>query len=436
MWRTILRVARAAGGTAGLALGASACAPPCPQGPQLPWAAGLQPAAPVPASGPAAVPAPGAAHEPVAVLPLEDDGLFRAERAELRQLLALGLARVATDYAILPLLELDAKLAPVSRATGARCAFDRAPGAERARRAGWHTTDVLHVAGSDGRSDELWVRLADTDGTPVETFTAPWDATLELAARYRRAFGALAASEGAGLLGGLFAGDGAEGALRDGPVTLCEGGSFGTCAASSPAWRDRVGELAACFAGEDAAAAELLLEPGAPARCEIVDLERLEGREGARESCLCRALSTSAALGMGPERRKLRVAFEASDLAGKPRPGMRVVDATTNLESRAGWLARDRSVAGKVEHGSVRRLEIEHLDALAAPLARCTAPTGSVAVAEVAVREDGAVTGARVVGGLAAKDAVACVEQALVRGAFDCTNDGRSAELRVAIAWP
>ena len=55
---------------------------------------------------------PAAASEPpapVAVLPIEEDELFRAERAQLRASLAAALATRAPELSLVPFAEVDAK---------------------------------------------------------------------------------------------------------------------------------------------------------------------------------------------------------------------------------------------------------------------------------------------------------------------------------------
>jgi hypothetical protein len=165
-------------------------------------------------------------------------------------------------------------------------------------------------------------------------------------------------------------------------------------------------------------------------------LDSVEGRAGQREACLCRALSASTGMRAKAGRRSVRVRYEATDLAGKPRPELRVIEVSTNLDSEADWRSIQATRDGKSEYRSLRRLVVDHLDGLAAPLARCTAPASSVVVADVEVREDGTTAGARLVTGLAKRDAAACVEKALGRAAFTCTDDGKPAKLRIAMAWP
>src|SRR5687768_4137337 len=99
--------------TAALLTGA-ACAPtPNPVAPSwgyyppaVPMGFGPPPApqpAPPPAASPAAPPVPPPADRPkVAVMPIRDDLLFRAERTDLRRTLGNRLALLAPGHAILP----------------------------------------------------------------------------------------------------------------------------------------------------------------------------------------------------------------------------------------------------------------------------------------------------------------------------------------------
>lgn len=394
-----------------------------------------QPAPAMTQPGPTAPAATLPANRPgLAVLPLDDEELFRAERAALRAELAAHLARLAPEYAIVPLAGVDATIRPVSRTTGNRCAFEGEPAARRARGKGWLTTDIVHVAGlAGGKGEALWVQLFEGERAAVTTFEAPWNPALGRVDRYRAAFAGLVRAEGGGLLGGLSGTGSGKDALREGPVTVCEH-RFLSCDPGSIDWKDRAGDLAACFAGEDDVARDVLVQgdAGAP-RCEIENLDSTDGREGAREACLCRALVASAGMGRRPGRRTVRVHYEAPDLADKPRPELRVIEASTNLHATDDWRTTWRMRDGKKQYDSVRRLAVDNLDALAAPLARCAVPAGSVVVADIDVREDGAPVGAKVVSAAPDRAVAACVEKALGRSAFTCTNDGKPARVRVAL---
>lgn len=372
----------------------------------------------------------------MAVLPIQEDELFRAERAELRAQLAYELARRAPDHAIVPLAQVDLALRPISSKTGARCAFEDAPAARRASNAGWLHTGVMHVGGLQPRSEELWVELRDWHHRSEATFTSPWDPRLGLFARYRGAFASLQRNDDVGALGGLGATGSAAGSIREGAVTLCESRSFSACGPESSAWRDRIGDLAACYPDADDVSDELLIEGGStPARCELTNLDDLQGKSGRREMCLCKILSSSAGVRAKLGRRIVRVHYEALDLHGKPRPEVRAVDVTTNLHADVDWHSMKTEVDGRSVHASVHRLVVDNLDALVAPLSRCPAAPGSTIVAEMDIADNGAVQAARVAGA-GKKDVIDCVEKASSRGAFTCTGDGKPATLRVALTWP
>ena len=394
-------------------------------------------AAAAPQPPPAAAPPAAPAERPeVAVLPIEDSRLFRAERVALRGELAAHLARVAPDHLILAPAMVDPKLAPVSRKTGHRCAYEGEPLARRAQDEGWMTTDVMHVGLGRDPGEVLWVRLLSRGSDPDVTFEGPWNPRLGPVDRYRAAFAALVRKEDAGAIGGLMARGSEQNALRDGAITICEDKPFGACDPGSIDWKDSISALGACFSGEDEVSRALLVQGDGGARyCEIENLDAREGREAAREGCLCKALVGSAALGKRPGRRTIRVRYEAPELAGKVRPEIRVIEATTNLHVEEDWHSMERVVQGKKQYDPIRRLVVDNVDAIAAPLARCVAPAGSVIVADVQVREDGAPTSGKVLSGTPDRELSACIEKALGRGAFQCTNDGNDARVRVALEW-
>jgi len=376
-----------------------------------------------------------AAREDLAVLPIEDDKLFRAERSLLRFELTGHLARLLPDRKIVPLANVDAKIRPVSASTGHLCAYEGEPIEKRARYKGWQFTRILHVAGLEkGPGEELWVEIVDGLST-VATLQGPWNSRVPRVDAYRGAFPALVKNDGAGMLGGLAASGDYADALRDGPVTVCEQKFFGACEKSSVDWQDRIGSVAACFTGVDEATHDLLVQGDVGPYCEIENLDYPDGREAKVEACLCKTLGTSSAMVKRPGRRSLRVHYEAPDLQGRPRPELRVVETTTNLESEDDWHSMSTMVAGKKEYHSIRRLTVDNLDALAAPLSRCSVPANNLVIADVEVREDGTAMGGKVVSMGLDKQAQTCIEQALGRGAFNCTDDGKSARVRVAMEW-
>ncbi|MDC3960566.1 hypothetical protein [Polyangium jinanense] len=396
--------------------------------------------APQPPAQAAAQPPASAQRPEVAVIPIEDDRLFRAERAALRAELAAHLARVAPDYLILGPAMVDPKLRPVSQKTGHRCAYEGEPLSRRAHDEGWLTTDVIHVSGvAGGKGEELWVNILPRTGGPEVTFQAPWDRKLGIVDRYRAAFASLVRNDGAGGLIGGVAGllvwaDSS--ALREGPLTLCEYQNFGRCDPGSIDWKDRAGSLAACFANDDDVTRDFLVQGDAGGRyCEMENLDLRDGREGAREACVCQALVGSTAISKRPGRRTIRVRYEAPDLAGKPRPELRVIEASTNIHVEDDWHSMDQVVDGKKRYTSVKRLVVDNVDSLQAPLARCAAPAGSVIVVDLDIREDGVPAAGKVVVGTTDRELSACIERNLGRGTFTCTDDGSSARVRAALHW-
>lgn len=382
-------------------------------------------------------PAPSSSRPPekLAVLPIEDETLFRAERSLLRFELTGHLARVLPNRVIVPLADVDAKIKPASSSTGHLCAYEGEAIEKRARYKGWQYTRLMHVAGLEkGPGEELWVEIVEGIAT-VASLQGPWNSKIPRVDAYRGAFAAFVRNDDLGLVGGLAGSGSYEKALRDGPMIVCEKKNFGFCDVSSVDWQDRAGSAASCFSGVDEATYDLLVQGDVGPYCELENLEYTDGHDAKVETCLCKTLGTSSAMAKRPGRRTLRVHYEAPDLQGKTRPEMRVVEATTNIETEDDWHSVSKMVNGKKVYDPVRRLAVENLDALAAPLARCTIPTNTVVVADLDVGEDGAVTGGRVVSGGLDKPAQTCLEQAFGRGAFDCTNDGKSGRIRVAMEW-
>ncbi|MDI1483491.1 hypothetical protein [Polyangium sp. y55x31] len=392
---------------------------------------------PPPPAQAAAQPPAEADRPEVAVLPIEDDKLFRAERAALRAELAAHLARVAPDYTILGPAMVDPKLRPVSRQTGHRCAYEGEPLSRRAYDEGWLTTDVMRISGvGRERGEVLWVNITSRGGNIGVTFEGPWNPQLGVVDRYRAAFASLVRKEHAGVLGGLMARGDERNALREGPITICEDKPFGQCDPGSVDWKDRAGNLVACFSNDDDVTRDFLVQGDAGGRyCELENLDLRDGREGAREACVCQALVGSAAMSKRPGRRTIRVQYEAPDLVGKQRPEIRVIEATTNIHVEDDWHSMEQVVDGKKRYTAVHRLVIDNVDSIAAPLARCAAPAGSLIVADFDIREDGVPVSGKVVAGTADRALAACIEKNLGRGTFTCTDDGSSARVRVALEW-
>lgn len=375
---------------------------------------------------------PSADREKVAVLPLDDEELFRDERVSLRQLLASELAKRAPDFDVLPLAQVDAALRPATK-SGALCAFVGSPLHRRARDQGWAPTDLIHVMGSQTTPEMLQV---DIDGwTSKVSYAAVWQWKLPPMDRYRAAFASLAkdATESL-LLGGLSTRGSRENALVSGGLEVCETRDFGKCAPASQSFSDAAPALTKCFGAADADEVHVLFDG---ARCEIANMTSATGTDGQLETCLCAAIGKSAGAKVGTGRRVLSLEFQAPDLVGKPRPALSVLEAPGNLFADNDQRPVAHADGGKTTYTSLQRLAVDNLDGLAAPLARCKMAAGAVVIAELTLAPTGAVSKVRLVAGAPAKKTDArCLEAALAHGAFACTDDGKPATLRVAASWP
>ena len=397
---------------------------------------------PCPTTAPATAPPPSATlagappsptrpaqkeREKIAVLPFQDEQLFRSERRALREKLAAALGKALRDYELVPLTEVDAELRPTAK-SGERCAFDGVPNHRRVSGKGWLTTELVHVSGFKEKGEELWVQVNGWQSLEL-TLAAPWNSKLPRVERYESAFTSLKAlPEGGGLLGGLGGRFMPRGEVKAGTLTLCQRAGFTDCAPETKAFSDKAAEMAACFAGADHERRHVLFEGAS--RCELEDLDDASGPAGKREACLCAAVAKSAGASATRGRSRLIVEHEAKDLAGKSRPEIRVVEASTNLHSEADWHSSD-----KKGQTPVHQLTVDNVDSVAPALARCALPAGSLVLAEVSVSDAGTVQAARVLSGAKTKRDAACVEKALAAGAYACTSDGKPATVRLALAW-
>ncbi len=423
---------------------------------------------PVVAAPPPALASPPPAAEVVAprhkkrlaVLPIEDDRLFRSERAAVRGQLATALAQRAKGYRVLALATVDDKLQPVTK-TGERCAFVGSSPMRRANDQGWHATRLLQVYGVSPKPPELWVKLGGW-GQPDLIFASVWDSKLTRLQSYQSAIAQLLPLDGErGVLGGLSGRASFKHAARAASVSLCEREDklLGDCAPHSTAWRDRLTAVAACYAGQDHALDELLIETAASPnaasssatstpklRCETINLDETSGPDAQRERCLCTALLSSAgalvsSVGSATRsaRRELRIEHQALDLADKPRPQIRVVEVSSTLHAERDWhqLAIPAKAKRPARSVSLRRLVVDNLDALAHPLARCPVASGQVVNAELTIGGNGAVTASRLLGGAKIdKATAACVSRGLARAAFACTSNSKPATMKIAFWWP
>jgi hypothetical protein len=369
----------------------------------------------------------------VAVLRIDDDELYRAERAELRKLLASELGRRLGKYEVLSLATVDAKLVPRPKGGGS-CEYDEEFAARRAARENWFTTRVPHVLGIAGQPEELWVEIASEESTH-EVFTAVWNPKLPRVERYRAAFTSMSSSPemlgGLGLVGATAA---PKDAVTVGSVTLCERRMFERCDPETKPLADRAAALEGCFSGVDEESHVLVFD--AAGGCELAGLDDASLPEGRREQCLCTALKGSGGLAAKAGRRRLELGFEAPDLRGKPRPELRVLETSTNLDVREDWHIIRGVKEGNRTSTTIRRLSIQDLDAAQAPLARCAMPRGAVVVADLQQNDAGQATKVRLVAGSRSAASAKCIERALTRVAWPCTEDGKSASLRVALSWP
>ena len=241
---------------------------------------------------------------------------------------------------------------------------------------GWLTTELVHVSGFEQKGEELWVQVNGWQSLEL-TLAAPWNPRLPRVQRYESAFASMKAlPEGGGLLGGLGGRFTPRGEVRTGTLTLCQRTGFTDCAPETKAFGDQAAEIAACFAGADHERQHVIFEGAS--RCELEDLDDASGPGGKREACLCAAVTKSAGASASRGRSRLIVEHEAKDIAGKPRPEIRVVEASTNLHSDADWHS-----SGQKGQPPVYRLTVDNVDSVAPALARCALPAGSLVVAQV-----------------------------------------------------
>ncbi|MEZ4220395.1 MAG: hypothetical protein R3B13_05645 [Polyangiaceae bacterium] len=411
---------------------ASGCAPRCPTCPaSAPAASPAQPSyvAPVLSGAAPTAAAPSEKRPKLAVLPIEDSELFRDERAQLRNELFRRLTALASDHELISLSEVDAQLRAVNSA-GQACAYDETPLSRRARNKGWRWSEVMFVHGPKQRGSELWVQL-NRYGTS-ESFAAPWDSKADRMQAYGASFASLRKlSPDAGVLGGLGSSAGPQGEQTAGALKICEKESFFKCRKESQAWLDVSKELTACFTGVDEGSETALVDGS---RCELPEARTASTVRGKREACLCAALVKSAGVSVRSGRRKVNVSYEAPDIAGRPRPRLRVIDVE-GLFAEADWDSVKYQDGGKTRYRSEQRLVVDNLDALSAPLARCKVKAGTQLTAELSVDSTGHVAAAKVTSG-AANTVMQCLDKALARGVFGCPGNSEGATLRIGIRYP
>jgi hypothetical protein len=332
---------------------------------------------------------------------------------------------------VVPLAEVDASLAPNPR-SGERCADDGESAEWRAKRRGWFTTEFVHVVGAPGQAEELMVEVSSAD-RPQEVFAAAWDPKLPRFERYRTAFRTMASRPE--MIGGL---DLVGTAMRldtvtSGALTLCEDRGFDRCAPETKIFTDRAAAFESCFSGADEEWDLLLFEDSG--RCELALLDDAASPEGRREQCLCAALAGSAGRAAKPGRRSLSLHFVAPDLKNKSRPELRVLETSGNFDARLEYHTVRALKYGKEDAWTIRRFTVPGLDAARAPLSRCTVPPGVTVVAELRPTEAGLASNPRVVSGSPSPASTRCIENALTRVAWPCTDDHKDGSLRVALSW-
>lgn len=411
-------------------LGCSSNSEPCAQAPLIPQYG-------IPQYGIAPMPSqrvPPDASAPVtdkkylrklAVLPIQEENLFRKEREAVRKKLHAALSRAAGDrFAVLPLATVDAEVTRTSSGSKARCVYERASLWRRAEDRGYLSVTSTVVSAIDDHLPELWIEAKHRFGDGF-SWRGPWDYKLPLLERYDLAFSKLEPNDSSAVLG-MLGGNGSS-TVRDANhgVSFCESGPL-QCSAETSAWLDSAQPLSTCFGDRATSRIGLLLEASPAPHCELDDVDNPSEPTAALERCVCSAVMASGRMKSLTRRVSLDIGYEAKEIAGKPRPLLAVVDADTNLrtyeesfgESASGWRTR---------------LSLDGLKDIAPALARCAAAKQTVLV-QVEVDDTGKVGKAKVSSG-AAGAAAACIEKQLAGAGFDCTNDGKSATFQLAIRW-
>lgn len=411
------------------------CASPPRSGPVVggPWVLGPAPGpmagAPPPGSSP---PAPPARRYEVAVLPIRDDEIFRAERIALRDQLAARLVALDPRLTLVPREKVDAALRPVSK-TGVPCANDTLDPEDAVKDQGWAYTSLLHVSGVRGASEELWVDVTQYD-EQVANFAAPLAAGEPVSA-YAGAIARLVPQEErAALLGAL--GGTPRVAVDGGSLTLCERTSMFQCDANTVAWSDQKAALTACFGDEDEAEEDLLFEvtAGRMTRCELSDVERPEAADSARETCLCNAMAGSSAVARAGGRRRLQMGYLAPSLLGYVRPEVLLsrLSPTLRHDERSHYPLDEERKKGKTPFVF---LETAGREELSTSMGRCTPKGGEgYSVLALSIGEAGTVSGVTLVGA-SGKTEGDCAVKVAKRARFSCPTDGKPASAEVTVRW-
>lgn len=419
--------------TCGLALlfSASCASPPAyPARPYYPVQA-QPPAAPgAVCPTPSVTTAPPAKTEtdPVAILPIEDDDLFRAERAALRGELLSAVAKKAPELRLMPLADVDAALRPVTK-SGQRCAFDRSKNATRAKRADLRWVDVEHVFFD--KHEELWVVGHEPwNASPFVALVAPWSGKMGLVDHYRTAFAALerkpAAADGlAAILGRISR----RGGVSKSGLELCEAAGFQDCSAETQSLAGAAETAARCFEGSLETSETLLVEGPT---CELADLDDMQGARAKLEACVCGALASAMQNG---KRRKISLHYQSPETSSRAEPEVRVVEVKTNLPVEEDWHSPASKAGDASGDRAVYRLGVEGLEELSEPLSRCNAKKSEILVADLDLAPSGSIERVRFVVGSSDKSLEACASKALTGRGFECTSDNLSSHARVVVTF-
>lgn len=411
------------------------CAAPPRSGPVVggPWGMVPAPWPAPPTAAPAPPPAAPKERVEVAVLPIEDDEVFRAERVALRDQLGARMVALAPHLTLVPRAAVDEALRPLSK-SGKPCANPTVEPEKVVQDRGWAYTDIQTVFGSEAKGAELWIKVLRWEQEHAG-FTAPFP-NGDAAAAYASAFSRLVpqSEQWGGLLGALSGAPRV--ALDGGTLSACEKQSLFQCAPSTAQWADQKAAFSACFAGADEGREVLLFESQSDrmTRCELAAYERPEPAEAAREACLCNAAAASSALKAASGRRRLELAYLAPSLVGLPRPAVHFSRLSPSLRHRLGsyYPPEAEQKKGRVP---LTYLETAGRWELETSLARC-APKGGAghSTLTLSLTETGSVAEATLLGASGAKEGECAVNVAR-KARFTCPTDGKAALADVTVRW-
>jgi hypothetical protein len=394
--------------------------------------------APWPApQAPAAPPTPAVAvpkeRVEVAVLPIEDDEVFRAERIALRDQLAARIVALAPNLTLVPRDKVDEALRPLSK-SGKPCANPSVEPEEVVQDRGWAYTDIDTVFGSETKGAELWIKVLRWE-REIAGFAGPFPSG-DAAAAYATAFSRLVlqTEEWGGLLGALSGTPRV--ALDGGTLTACERQSLFQCAPTTAQWADQKAAFSTCFEGDDEGREELLFEvaSGRMTRCELSAYERLEPATSAREACLCNAAAASSAMKAASGRRRLELNYLSPALVGYERPTAHFSRLSPAIRHHLGsyYPPEAEQKRGRVP---VTYLETAGRREFETSLARCTPKGGAgYSTLTLSLTETGAVAEATLLGASGKKEGECAVSVAR-KARFTCPTDGKTAVADVTVRW-